>query len=114
MVTCVRSTGWDLTPFPFLSDEREVLLLAFSDSTSALELRLSEAVSSPLLPPSLPCRKAMPGGQDIVLSSILDQEVTSLFKAISGGQTKSSFKPLHPHCTVGVSWVTEGKVESSS
>ena len=72
MATCVRSTGWDLPAFSFL-DEREVLLFAFSDSTSARELRLSEAVSSPLLPPSLPaCKKAMPGGQDIVLSSIME------------------------------------------
>ena len=69
MVTCVRSTGWDLAALSFLMDEREVLLLPFSDSISARELRLSEVV----LPPSLPaaCKKEeMPGGQDIVLSSI--------------------------------------------
>ena len=111
MTTCVRSTGWDLPAFSFL-DEREVLLFAFSDSTSARELRLSEAVSSPLLPPSLPaCKKAMPGGQDIVLSSIMEVKRSLLW---SGGYTQSSFKPFHPH-SVGVSWVTEGgKVESLS
>ena len=69
MVTCVRSTGWDLAALSFL-DEREVLLLPFSDSTSALELRLSEVVLPPSLPPAACKKDEMPGGHDIVLSSI--------------------------------------------